>query len=246
MATVQPHQASLGRLHRDLGEIFGTRLRSVVAYDARSTPESGGPGTASGREHSAHAMVLVETLTFADLTSCAAKAEDWARHGVATPLVTTREEFVRSLDAFPLELAEIAASHTVVYGEDPFENAEIRAADIRRACETQVRSHLLHLREGFLEARGKASHVAAVVAASIPPLRTLLVNLARLDNVAAHDPEVLAKHMSSAIGVPTALLDRLLGVKSASDLDESETMRVYAAYLDAVERLAGFIDRWKT
>ena len=38
-----------------------------------------------------------------------------------------------------------------------------RAADLRRACEVQARSHLLHLREGYLETRGRADALSDLI-----------------------------------------------------------------------------------
>ena len=56
-----------------------------------------------------------------------------------------------SLDAFPLEFGAILADHAVVSGASPFDGLTVDAADLRRACEVQARSHLLHLREGYIE-----------------------------------------------------------------------------------------------
>ena len=67
----------------------------------------------------------------------------------ATPLLLAAHEFGRSLDAFPFEFGAILADHVVVSGSDPFDGPPRRPADLRRACEVQARSHLLHLREGF-------------------------------------------------------------------------------------------------
>ena len=233
-------------MHRDLAEIFGPRLRSLVAYQAHFGIESGTAvdvAAGAGDEH-AHAMVLVDTLTYTDLVACASKVGDWTKAGVGTPLVLTREEFEHSLDAFPLEFSAMAAHHVLVAGSDPFADLQIDPADVRRACETQAKSHLLHLREGFLEGSGDVAAVARLVAASVPVFRTLLLNLARLDGVHARSREALVKHASSMLGVPEALLDHLLGIAKPGDLDRSDAPRIYVAYLDATERLARFVDGW--
>ena len=70
------------------------------------------------------------------------------------------DEFRTSLDAFPLEYGEIIRAHQRVFGNDPFDGVAIAAADLRRACETQIKSHLVHLREGFIEAGGEPSDIA--------------------------------------------------------------------------------------
>jgi hypothetical protein len=234
------------RVHRDLLEIFGRRLQALVAYQSHFGIETGTGADAqpAASEEHAHAMVLVETLTYADLVGCGAMTGDWAKAGVGTPLILTREEFEGSLDAFPLEFSAIAAHHVLIAGADPFADLPVDPADVRRACETQAKSHLLHLRGGFLEARGDAPAVARLVAASVPPLRTLLLSLARLDGVHARSREALVKHASSLLGVPEALFEQLLATAKPADIDRSDALRIFAAYLDAMERLARFVDGW--
>jgi len=234
------------RVHRDLLDIFGRRLQALVAYQSHFGIETGtgaGSQPAADEEH-AHAMVLVETVSYSDLVACAAKTGDWAKAGVGTPLILTREEFQGSLDAFPLEFSAIAAHHVLIAGPDPFVDLLFDPADVRRACETQAKSHLLHLREGFLEARGDAPAVARLIAASVPPLRTLLLNLARLDGVHARSREALVKHASPMVGAPEALFEQLLAIARPADVDRSDALRIYVAYLDAMERLARFVDGW--
>ena len=42
-------------------------------------------------------------------------AHGWQREGIATPLLLPEAEFRRSLDAFPLEYAEILRAHDVIH-----------------------------------------------------------------------------------------------------------------------------------
>src|SRR5262245_54652883 len=144
----------------DLRTIFGARLRSVVVYGAASAAAHGDEPVAC--------VALVDSLTAVDLEACARSAGAWQRRGLATPLVLPESEFRRSLDAFPLEYGEIIRAHTNVYGHDPFEGVAVQPEDLRRACETQVKSHLVHLREGFIEAGNKPQGVAALITSSAP------------------------------------------------------------------------------
>ncbi len=246
MASEHAWNQRFDRLREDLSQIFGPRLRSVVAYETHFGLETGtaGPGAGAADDH-AHAMVVVDSLNYADLAACAAKVGEWAKARIGTPLLFPREEFERSLDAFPLEFTAIAAHHLLVAGTDPFAEVQIAPQDVRRACETQAKSLLLHLREGFLEAHGEPAAVARLVAASVPSLRTLLLNLARLDGVHARSREALVRHATGVLGVPEALMDRVLAVRKPDDLDRSDALRLYTAYLDAVERLTRFVDGWK-
>src|SRR5947207_488100 len=128
--------------------VFRDRLRSVVAYgpqiDDGGRVLSDPPGSLS-------CLALVTSLTVADLEACAARTHAWQREGIATPLLLPEDEFRRSLDAFPLEYAEIIRAHEVVFGDSPFQGATIERADLRRACETPIKRHPVHLPQGLIE-----------------------------------------------------------------------------------------------
>src|SRR5689334_6547155 len=128
-------QRAIDTLARDLDQVFGERLRSLVAY-----PGHQGDG-------SVHSMALVDTLAFRDLVACLPFTESWHQRGAAVPLLLTGRELQRTIDIFPLEYAGILADYTVVRGTDPLRGVAIPVEDVRRACEAQAKSHLIHLRE---------------------------------------------------------------------------------------------------
>ncbi len=66
---------------------------------------------------------------------------------------TTLEKFVGR---------DIIDTHEAVHGADPFAGIRIDAADTRRALEMRAASHLLHLRENYVESTGAPAAVAAL------------------------------------------------------------------------------------
>ena len=142
-------------------------------------------------------------------------------------LLLTRDEFAGSLDAFPIEYGEIIESHRLVYGIDPFIGLTIRTEDLRRECETLVKSHLVHLRENYVECRGRQSEVGALVAEAAPAFAVILRRLARLDGAPA---EQFAAQLVALGGNHSAGVDAI---------------RIYPGYLAAVEQLRRFIDSWR-
>jgi hypothetical protein len=203
---------------RDLGRLFGDRLISLVAYG-----EAG--------EEGAHTLALVERLSFSDLARCAPLVPTWHRLGLATPLVLSQDEFRRTLDVFPLEYGDIIAHHTVIAGANPLAGIVVPEADLRRGCELQAKSHLIHLREGFLETHGDPPAVARMIAASAPAFRVLLQNLERLEpgagkraGISDELPREVAAAADATIAEPSALLSR---------------------YIAAVERLWQYVDAWR-
>jgi hypothetical protein len=236
---------TLARLQADLQEIFGTRFESLVLY---GTHVQASAGAASAPLHT---LALVASLTYADLSACASRTRDWLGAGLATPLLLGADEFAASLDAFPLEYGAIIAHHQVLHGSDPFAGISVDPEDVRRACEVQAKSHLLHLREGFLETGGRGEAVARLIQGSIGSFTTLLINLATLDGNGDRDgnvattPEALARYAESHVKISGSLITRLLGLASRPTPSADEAIQLYPPYLDASETLARFVDRWK-
>jgi hypothetical protein len=238
-----PEQVSV--LVRAVQEIFGARLQSLVAYALHAT---GGGHTAHHGPHDefprTQTLAIVETLTREDLTRCAVHVADWHTSGLATPLFLAAHEFERSLDAFPLEFGTILADHVVVFGKNPFDRLTVNTADVRRACEVQARSHLLHLREGFLEARGRADALSLLVVRSAAPFSALLTSLARLEGVAPRDAAAAGRHAERTLQLPPGSVTDIVKLVEVDEISSAEATRLFPPYFDAVERLVKYVDGW--
>jgi hypothetical protein len=233
-------------LDRDLRGIFGTRLQSLVVYGERAR-HAGGHGH-NGHGHDAapvQTMAVVEKLAGEDLRACAARVESWHGAGLATPLVLAAHEFSRSLDAFPLEFGAIIADHALVSGANPFDGLTVDAADLRRAIEIQARSHLLHLREGYLETRGRSDALAVLVVRSAPAFAALLMSIARLEGHPTDDPATAARHAERLLTLDSGAIGEVARLVGVHEISSQEADRLCPAYLDAVDRLVQYVDGWK-
>ena len=169
----------------------------------------------------------------------------WHEAGLATPLLVASREFDQSLDAFPLEFGAILADHALVSGVNPFEKSTVEPADIRRAVEVQARSHLLHLREGYLETRGRADALSLLIVQSAPPFAALLMSLARLDGRPSDDPAGAARHAERLLGVPGGSISEVAALVGGDDMSSQQAEQLFPAYLDAVENLVAYVDGWQ-
>ena len=190
-------------------------------------------------------MALVSSLTAEDLQRCAQYASRWERAHVATPLILPESEFRRSLDAFPLEYGEIIRAHERVVGENPFLDVVISTDDLRRACETQAKSHLVHLREAFIESGGRPGAIAHVVTASAPGFTALLRNVARLTGVLTNDRAEATRMGARAAQLPEQLVADILSLEQQSAVTAVDAARLFPEYLAAVEQLARAVDTWR-
>lgn len=226
------------RLLADLRAIFASRLTSLVIYGRHA--EGSAPASLP-----IHTLALVDDVSVGDLEGCARVAARWQSDGLAVPLIIGRREFARSLDVFPLEFGAIIADHRVAFGADPFAGLAVNEQDVRRACEIDVKGHLLHLREGFIESGGAPGQIALLVEASAAALRTLCANVARLDGVPSAPPAALASYLTNRLGpVHGRTLETVLGL-SDSPMTTGDAARVFPAYLAAAEALATYVDAWK-
>ena len=86
-------------------------------------------------------------------------------------------------------------------------------ADLRRACEMQIKSHLLHLREGYVEAGGHTRAVAELVRSAAPAFAALLRNVARLHGVSSTERMDLTRRGAQAAGVPETVVEAVLALE---------------------------------
>jgi hypothetical protein len=222
-------------LASDLRRVFGDRLKSVVAFGPHLEGDARAPLTC---------LALVASLTADDLHACATQAGKWTRAQVATPLILPEQEFRRSLDAFPLEYGEIIRAHERVFGDNPFAGVQIAPDDLRRACETHVKSHLVHLREGYIEAGARPSAVADLVTASAPGFTALLRNVARLNGVMTSDRADATRRGARAANLPEHIVDDVLALEQKPGNSGVDAARIFPDYLGAVEQLARTVDGW--
>jgi hypothetical protein len=234
------HRPALDALAADLERVFGSRFVSLVAY----------PPAAQDDDALVHSLALVATLGFDDLHACLPLVAAWHRRGLAVPLLLEETEFRRTLDVFPLEYGGILANHDVVRGRNPFAGVRVDPNDLRRACELQAKSHLIHLREGFLETQGDPTAVARLIGASAAAFRALLSHIARLPE-AGHpstvltDDAAIAAEAEHRIGIPAALVRDVLASPTSGQTTIADPTALYARYLAAAEQVWEYVDAWR-
>jgi hypothetical protein len=224
---------ALDGLAAELDRVFGSRLLSIAAYGlhAPAVPP-----------RVIHTVALVERLAFEDLAACVPLAPAWRRRSLAVPLILEREEFMRTLDVFPLEYGDIIAHHVLVAGDDLLAGARVSAADLRRACELSAKSHLIHLREGFLESGGDPEAVTRLISASAPAFRALLANIARL---ADDDDDDVAVTAERQMGVPSSVVREVMGAGAGTHTTILDSTALLKRYIAAAERVWEYVDTWR-
>jgi hypothetical protein len=233
---------AVDQLRGDLSGIFGPRLRSLVAYGPRLFPD---PSPSRVLERPPlNTLALVDRVSMDDLQACAVRAAAWRRAGLAMPLLLGEHDFARSLDVFPFDYGDIIARHVLLGGPNPFAGLGPTQEDRRRACEAQAKSHLIHLREGYLEAEGRSATVARLLVRAAAPLALLLGHIGRLRGREADTLDGLVHAVDDVPGVVVATVREVLAQVGGATLANDDGRRLYPDYLRSVEALVDYLDGW--
>lgn len=207
----------------DFRRVLGERFLALVAY----SPDRG--------------AVFATRLDAGDLDALSMLTEVWQRAGLSTPLLLTSDEFRRSLDAFPLEYQAILDRHVVIVGTPPFAGASVPREQLRRACESQAKGHLVHLRQSWIDAAGHNDDLAARVVGSALPLRVLLTQVASLRGDDSGDPAAFA---TSAFPAHADILRAVLALEPEG-AGARALISQLPQYLAACEAIWAFVDEWR-
>ena len=186
-------------------------------------------------------VAFVSDLLSGDLDALGSLTETWHRDKLDTPLVLTVDEFRRSLDSFPVEYQGLADHHLVIAGTPPFLDLTIEREHLRRACETAAKGYLVYLRQGWIDAAGHNEHLGALVASSAERLRTVLMQVARLQGIDDAGDRVRAGAL--AAGLDAALISEVLAVERSPDRARQLIPRL-PELLAMAAALWVFVDEW--
>ena len=100
------------------------------------------------------------------------------------------------------------------------------------------------MRENYIDCRGRQADISALVAEGAPGFALILRRLAKLDGFAAITNADLGAYAVKRPGLDARTVGDLLAVASQHN-SGVDGVRLYPAYLTAVEQLWSFIDRWK-
>ncbi len=216
------------RLAADLTRVFDDRFVALIATGPTRT------------------AAFASAIRADDLEALSALSQRWHLDGLDTPLLITPHEFVRSLDAFPVEYQAMIDRHELIAGVSPFSGERPAEADLRRACEVQAKSFLIHLRQGWLQASDHGHHgedQAHLVSESAAPLRALIGNVARLHGVGFCSDQEIVAFAATIPGVSAEPVSSVLSLDERPELAEKLMPRMND-YLMVAERLWAYVDSW--
>ncbi len=227
----------LVKLVEGLKAAHGAQLVSIVLYGSAVM------GDFDPERSNYNVLVVLETITPADLRAVRPLIEDWQARGHPLPLYFTREEMVDASDVFPMEFLDMSAAHRVLYGEDPFLGLEVSTVHLRHQIEYELRGKLIRLRELYIPASQSAERVTALMTDSIVSFVTLFRHVLRLFGIS--EPPLKRREVVQRLGDSLSLevtpFHAVLDLREAKrSLPLEEADRLFAAYVEAIR---GVIER---
>ena len=129
------------------------------------------------------------------------------------PLVMTEEELTDGVDVFPIEFLNIKQHYEVLHGEDCLADITISKKHLRHQLEFEFRSKLIHLREEYLQFKGKdLEHLILAAVPTLMPILGALIHLKDLRNDWT-DAEELFRIVADGYGIDTKVLEDIYGIR---------------------------------
>jgi hypothetical protein len=228
------------RLADDLSRAYGTALVSVVLYGS----------AARGEFHEGisdlNVLVLLRSTDAATLRLGSDVARGWTVEGNPPPLILGDEEWRRSADVFPIELADMRDAHRVLRGPDPFEGITIDMGDLRLQAENELKGKYIRLRQHYLLAAAKPEELGNLLKQSLSTFLALFRAVLRLarDEAATRDQDEVIRRTAGHVGFDAApLLAVLAARRTGEKLKPAPDAPEVVGYLDAVGRVVEWVDR---
>jgi hypothetical protein len=213
---------------------FGEQLEGVLLYGSAVRGEF-----LPGRSN-LNILLLVSSYDSAVLKQYSSLHRQWSKEQIVVPLFLTEEELRISAEVFPLEFLEIQEQHRVLGGRDPFIGFHVKTDRLREAVVQGFMSHLLRLRQRYVEGNGADEATAILLPLSITSLLPLLRGVQRLLNrpVLSHSDAVV-KDVAEQLKLDLqGLLDILLFKRGQISPGHHEMPRLFDRYLYTTTLLA--------
>jgi hypothetical protein len=191
-----------------------------------------------------NSVVVLHNMDLKFLAFLAPLGKKYGKKRVAAPLVMTPEYIRDSLDAFPIEFFDFKLIHKTVFGTDLFATLEIARAPLRLQAERELKTKLIHLRQGYISSLGKKERLSVVLirsfTGSMALFRAILTLLGKTPPVAR--AEVISL-LDSASAIDTEIFKTLLSLKAGLiKPSEHELRTLFERYYHVLESVEKVID----
>ena len=225
----------------DLKTTHGRNLASVILYGSAAT------GDFVAKRSDYNILIALHKITPLDLRNAHASVREWHKMGHPVPVYFTVSELNNAADVFPIEFYQMEAARKVLYGADVLADVEFSDANLRHQVEYELRSKLILLRRQYIPASESVDGLKKLMADSLSSFAVLFGAVLLLAGV---EPP-LNKHEAVALliekyGLDGLVFEKIFNLREqnfAQTLDEVSANRLFAEYMEQIERVIDAVDK---
>lgn len=231
---------TLEELVKQLTQVYGNGLRSVVLYGSSASGEH-----IEGKSDQ-NVLVIVDRIDRSHLQKLSQTSRAWADSGNPPPLTLTQAEWKGSADIFPMEYADILERHRVLSGVAPFEGISVSPKDLRLQAEREAMATLLKLRTGVMSAGSDTKRQTTLMADSLSALMVVFRAVMRLSGaVPPREYRSVAASVAKLANFDVEPLNRVIALaRDGRSIAETDTASTLDAYVGALEALVKYLDAY--
>ena len=224
---------------KEVKGVFGEQLEGLLLYGSAVRGEF-----LPGRSN-LNLLLLVSSYGSAVLKQYSALHRRWSKEQIVVPLFLTEEEVRMSAAVFPLEFLEIQEQHRVLSGRDPFIGFHVKTDQLREAVLQGLTSHVLRLRQRYVEGGGGDEATMILLPLSITSTLPLLRGVQRILGrpVISHSEAVIADVAEQLKLDLQGLLDAWSLKRGQISPGPREAPRLFDRYLQAATLLTHAVNQ---
>lgn len=228
------------QLVEKLRKVRPLSLKSVILYGSAVT------GDFVKKRSDYNVLVIAEHLGVKELRALSSVARRWVKAGNPPPLLFTLERLKQSADVFPIEILDMKAANSVLYGEDVLGRIPVSEENLRLQVESELKGKLIQLREAYLITGGKPRGVVEVLVRSIASFLVLFRAALRLyqTEVPARKLDALAA-LAQRIPLDPTPFETVEALKEAKlKVKQVNADALFGDFLKTVETVVDAIDSY--
>ena len=224
----------------DLRSTHGKNLASVILYG------SAAKGDFVPRRSDYNILIALNKIAPRDLRNAHAAVREWHKLGHPVPVYFTVAELQNAADVFPIEFHEMERARKVLFGRDVLQDVKISDAYLRHQVEYELRSKLILLRRQYIPASESIEGLKNLMAESLSSFAVLFGAVLLLSGIEppAKKHEVVARLVQQH-GLDGATFEKIFNLREknfAPELDEVGANRLFADYMEQIERVIDAVD----
>jgi len=191
-----------------------------------------------------NSLVLLHNMDLRFISFLAPLGKKYGKMHIAAPLVLTPDYIQQSLNTFPIEFLDMKLIHQTVYGEDLLKDLRVKRHDLRLHCEREIKTKLIHIRQGYISAAGDKKHLASALVRSITGSMALFRAIIFLLGKEPPVPREEVIHVLSAVtALDASIFFKLLKLKAGTlKASEPELHALFERYYHTLVSAGEIID----